>query len=166
MSRSYHCRCRGRSSSSRVPTSTAALRSWARLRQHGRGSMGIALGHSRTSAADASLGTKSRSAWALRLVPALLVALAFVLQAAFAQPASAEAGVPCPQTGIETVASDQAEYAPGSIVHITGTGYGAGCDVVMKVTRPDGSVVRGDGSFEPGSDTVTTDLLGELSYDY
>jgi len=102
----------------------------------------------------------------LRLVPALLVALAFVLQAAFAQPASAEAGVPCPQTGIETVASDQAEYAPGSIVHITGTGYGPGCDVVMKVTRPDGSVVRGDGSFEPGSDTVTTDLLGELSYDY
>src|SRR6266511_1031924 len=165
MSRSYHCRCRGRSSSSRVPTSTAALRSWARLRQHGRGSMGIALGYSRTSATDTSLrtttATKSRSAWALRLVPALLVALAFVLQAAFAQPASAEAGVPCPQTGIETVASDQAEYAPGSIVHITGTGYGPGCDVVMKVTRPDGSVVRVVGSVE-----VTTDLLGELSYDY
>ena len=36
----------------------------------------------------------------------------------------------------------------------------------MKVTRPDGSVVKGDGSFEPGSDTVTTDFLGNLTYDY
>jgi hypothetical protein len=132
--------------------------------------MGVGLGYSRTSADDASFRTttttKSGSAWALRLVPALLVALAFVLQAAFAQPASAETGVLCSQTGIETIASDQPEYAPGSTVHITGTGYAPGCDVVVKVTRPDGSVVKGDGSFEPGSDTVTTGLLGELSYDY
>ena len=45
-------------------------------------------------------------------------------------------------------------------------GNGDGCDVVVKVTRPDGSVVSGDGSFAPGSDTVTTDPLGNFTYDY
>ena len=36
----------------------------------------------------------------------------------------------------------------------------------MQVTRPDGSIVKGDGSFEPGSDTVTTETDGSLAYDY
>ncbi|MEK6275737.1 MAG: hypothetical protein AABM30_10405, partial [Actinomycetota bacterium] len=96
----------------------------------------------------------------------LLIALAFILQAAFAQNASAVTGVPCPQTGIETVATDAHAYDPGSLVHMTGSGYAAVCDVVVKVTRPDGSVVTGDGTFTPGSDTVTTDFFGNLTYDY
>jgi len=87
-----------------------------------------------------------------RLAIALLAALAlFAFQLAHAQSSSAATGVPCPQTGNELVATDQSVYVPGSLVHMTGMGYAPGCDVVVKVTRPDGSVVTGDGSFTPGS---------------
>ena len=102
-----------------------------------------------------------------RLAIALLAALSlFAFQLAHAQSSSAATGVLCPQTGNELVATDDSQYAPGSIVHVTGMGYAPNCDVVVKVTRPDGTVVKGDGSFMPGSDTVTTDLFGNLSYDY
>src|SRR2546430_10750237 len=102
-----------------------------------------------------------------RLAVALLAALAlFAFQLAHAQSSSAATGVPCPQTGNELVATDHAAYVPGSLVHVTGMGYAPGCDVVVKVTRPDGSIVSGDGTFTPGSDTGTTDFLGGLSYDY
>src|SRR5947208_17169956 len=119
--------------------------------------------HADTFAADGKGTRKTRT----RLVGALLVALAFVaVQLAMAQPGSASTGVPCPQTGNELVATDAPSYSPGSLVHMTGMGYAPGCDVVVKVTRPDGSVVTGDGSFAAGSDTVTTDFLGGFSYDY
>ena len=74
--------------------------------------------------------------------------------------------VACPPTGNETVSTDKADYAPGEVVLITGTGYAAACDVVVQVTRPDGSIVLGDGSFAPGSDTVTTGSDGSLAYNY
>ena len=102
-----------------------------------------------------------------RLAIALLAALAlFAFQLAHAQSSSAATGVLCPQTGNELVATDQRSYEPGSLVHVTGMGYAPNCDVVVKITRPDGSVVSGDGSFAPGSDTATTDLFGGLNYDY
>src|SRR4051794_35798805 len=102
-----------------------------------------------------------------RLAITLLAVLSlFAFQLAHAQSSSAATGVLCPQTGNELVATDRAAYVPGSLVHVTGMGYAPGCDVVVKVTRPDGSVVSGDGSFTPGSDTVTTDFLGGFSYDY
>ena len=102
-----------------------------------------------------------------RLVVALLAALSlFAFQLTHAQSSSAATGVPCPQTGNEAVATDESAYSPGSLVHVTGMGYAPNCDVVVKVTRPDGSVVSGDGTFTPGSDTVTTDFLGGFSYDY
>ena len=102
-----------------------------------------------------------------RLAIALLAALAlFAFQLVRAQTSSAATGVACPQTGNELVSTDRAAYAPGSLVHVSGMGYFPGCDVVVKVTRPDGSVVSGDGSFAPGSDTVTTDPLGNFTYDY
>ena len=92
-------------------------------------------------------------------MPALfvVVALGLALQGAFAQSASAETGVPCPQTGLETVATDAPDYPPGSTVHITGTGYAPGCDATVQLSRPD-SVVE---SF-----TASTDLDGNLAYDY
>jgi hypothetical protein len=36
----------------------------------------------------------------------------------------------------------------------------------VRVTRPDGSVVTGDGTNTPGTDTVTTDAQGIFSFDY
>jgi hypothetical protein len=102
-----------------------------------------------------------------RLAITLLAALSlFAFQLAHAQSSSAATGVPCLQTGMETVTTDRSAYAPGSLVHVSGTGYAFGCDVVVKVTRPDGAVVVGDGSQTPGSDTATTDLAGNFSYDY
>src|SRR5438552_2333070 len=102
-----------------------------------------------------------------RLAMVLFTALAlFAFQLVHAQTSSAATGVACPQTGLEVVTTDQPAYVPGSLVHVSGVGFSSVCDVVVKVTRPDGSVVTGDGSNTPGSDTVTTDLLGGFSYDY
>ena len=116
-------------------------------------------GEASTSDASSTTITKRRRTRKLKLVPALLVvvALGLVLQGAFAQSASAETGVPCPQTGIETVATDAPDYPPGSTVHITGTGYAPGCDATIQLSRPD-IVVE---SF-----TASTDLDGNLAYDY
>src|SRR5437868_9420620 len=100
------------------------------------------------------------------LTGVLVLALLFVLQLALAKPGIAATGVSCVQTGMETVTTNREDYAPGALVHVTGTGYGPGCDVVVKITRPDGLVVVGDGSDTPGSDTVTTDAFGNLAYDY
>ena len=36
----------------------------------------------------------------------------------------------------------------------------------VEVERPDGSVVLGDGSFLPGSDSAMTDVSGAFVYDY
>src|SRR5687767_5918784 len=94
----------------------------------------------------------------------LLLAFAFVAIAAITVlslggAASASAAGPCAATGLETVVTDKADYSPGETVHITGIGYNADCDVMIKVIRPDGSVVTGDGSFGPWPtpyDTVAT----------
>ena len=76
------------------------------------------------------------------------------------------AGVPCAQTGDEIVLTDRSDYDPGATVFMTGSGYAASCDVTVKVTRPDGSIVKGDGSFDPGSDVITTGVDGTLAYAY
>src|SRR5712671_2124311 len=59
-----------------------------------------------------------------KLATALLAALAlFAFQLVHAQTSSAATGLACVQTGLETVASDAADYPPGSTAHFTGTGY-------------------------------------------
>ena len=72
----------------------------------------------------------------------------------------------CVALGTEQVATDRADYAPGETVHVTGSGYAASCIVRVEVTRPDGSVVKGDGSFTPGVDEVVTTAGGTFSYLY
>ena len=72
----------------------------------------------------------------------------------------------CERRGRETIATDKADYRPGATVHMTGARYARSCLVKVKVVRPDGSVVRGDGSFEPGVDQVRTTARGRLFYDY
>ncbi len=60
---------------------------------------------------------------------------------------------PCAATGNETVSTNKADYAPEETAHITGHGYAPSCDVVVKITRPDGSIFTGAGTSQPGSDT-------------
>ncbi|MDO8616716.1 MAG: thrombospondin type 3 repeat-containing protein [Dehalococcoidia bacterium] len=82
---------------------------------------------------------------------------------------AARANAACSQIGSETVVTDKPDYSPGETVHITGSGYEPSCDVTVRVTRPDGSVVTGDGSFDPwptAYDTVTTAGGGSFTYDY
>jgi len=58
-----------------------------------------------------------------KLATALLAALAlFAFQLVHAQTSSAATGLACAQDGLETVASDAADYPPGSTAHFTGTG--------------------------------------------
>jgi hypothetical protein len=81
---------------------------------------------------------------------------------------TAEESIPgeCAPQGTESIATDKADYAPAETVHMTGAGYAPSCLVKVEVIRPDGSVVKGDGSFEPGADEVRTTARGALAYDY
>ena len=101
----------------------------------------------------------------MKRVLVLLAVLAACLGSAIST-AGAEELAACSPTGAESVATDKPDYPPEAIVHITGAGYAASCQVTVRVTRPDGSVVTGDGSSAPGSDAVTTSSAGRLAYDY
>ena len=65
-----------------------------------------------------------------------------------------------------TLTTDKADYMPGETVHIAGTGFVPGVAYDIPVIRPDGSIVKGDGSFLPGWDTVSAGLEGSFTYDY
>ncbi len=109
--------------------------------------------------------SQDRDGGGWRLRGALLAALSILALALAAAPAHAQSTT-CAQTGQETVATDKADYPPESTVHMSGSGYAANCQVMVEVTRPDGSVVLGDGTGTPGSDFVDTGDDGSLSYDY
>ena len=71
--------------------------------------------------------------------------------------------------GAATLSTDKADYHPGEIVHITGSGYAPDTEYAVPVKRPDGSIVTIDPSTHvatPGWHTVTTDAGGHLVYDY
>ncbi len=64
------------------------------------------------------------------------------------------------------LSTDKGDYAPEETVVITGTGFLPNAVYMIVVTRPDGSVVIGDGSFTPGSDSVLSDASGNFTYNY
>lgn len=72
----------------------------------------------------------------------------------------------CTTTGSYQVCTDQTDYYPTMTVHIAGFSFASDSSYLIKVTRPDGSVVTGDGTFTPGSDSVTADSNGNFQYDY
>ena len=92
----------------------------------------------------------------LRL-PALLAMLILASFAAF-HAFTARAG--------PIVTTDKLDYAPEEIVTITGHGFAANTSYDIPVIRPDGSIVIGNGSFTPGSDSVSTDGSGSFEYLY
>ena len=65
-----------------------------------------------------------------------------------------------------TVTTDKADYHPEETVSIAGSGFTAGTAYDVPVIRPNGTIVKGDGSFTPGWDTVTTNGAGEFTYPY
>ena len=69
--------------------------------------------------------------------------------------------------GVEPfVLTNKQDYAPGETVRLIGENFSSNSQLNIKITRPDGSVVKGDGSFEPGIDTVETDEQGKFEYSY
>ena len=69
-------------------------------------------------------------------------------------------------TGYESISSDQPEYMPGDTATISGVGFEPNKTIEIQVVRVDGSIVTGDGTETPGSDTVTTDVTGYFAYTY
>ncbi|MBI4469533.1 MAG: HYR domain-containing protein, partial [Acidobacteria bacterium] len=75
----------------------------------------------------------------------------------------------CTVTGNYMLCTDKADYHPDEIVHLRGEGFSRGESIQIKVTRPRGLVVTGDGSFAPwptGYDSVTADGDGRFQFDY
>ncbi len=75
----------------------------------------------------------------------------------------------CTATGGYSVCTDKDDYNPESTVYMRGNGFQSGAPLRVKVTRPDGSVVTGDGTFEPWPkdyDTVRTDSTGNFQFEY
>jgi hypothetical protein len=64
------------------------------------------------------------------------------------------------------VTTDKPDYSPAETVHVIGTGFAAATRYDVPVIRPDGSIVKGDGSFTPGWDNTLTDGLGNFTYLY
>ena len=73
------------------------------------------------------------------------------------------------KTGNYTVYTDKDDYAPGETVPMSGEGFVPYAKLHIKVTRPDGSIVSGDGTFEPWPkdyDTINTNWKGKFTFDY
>ena len=116
--------------------------------------------------------------WSLTLVLALIV-----LSVCFSSSPSASARVLEDLTGAPspTLTTDKADYSPEETVAIAGTAFDPGQTYDMVVIRPDGSIIRGDGNFNPDHsytcdaanaavvdcwDSVTADSGGSLTYQY
>ncbi len=89
----------------------------------------------------------------------LTAAVAFVLIAG----GRADLGV---SAANPTVTTDKPDYSPNETVIITGSGFSPNAYYDVPVIRPDGTIVKGDGSFAPGWDTVLADASGSFVYLY
>jgi hypothetical protein len=69
-------------------------------------------------------------------------------------------------SAIPTVTTDKADYSPGAIVTVSGSGFEANTVYDIPIIRPDGSIVTGDGTYTPGWDSVTSDNSGAFTYLY
>jgi hypothetical protein len=104
--------------------------------------------------------TPSQRRRARRIRGKLALAVFFLLAVLTADPASA---------GAATLTTDKPDYAPGEVVHISGSWFEPNTTYALPVKRPDGSVVVIDSithTERPGWDVVTSDAAGNLAYDY
>lgn len=75
-------------------------------------------------------------------------------------------GLPARAETAPVIWTDKWDYAPEETVYIFGGGFNANVDLLVRVIRPDGSVITGDSSGTLGSDTITTDSAGSFTYSY
>ncbi len=104
-----------------------------------------------------------------------------LLHGAEEEPDEAEEEEPIEPTLWTTDAAGNPRYdfSPGSTVYIHGSGFDPNTTYDIPVTRPDGSIIKGDGNFDPADhryvcpdgawacwDNTTTNGDGDLSYQY
>ena len=68
-----------------------------------------------------------------------------------------------------TLTTDKADYHPGEVVHVSGTGFEPNTRYAMPVQRPNGSIVVIDPTTHtatPGWEYATADANGDLNYNY
>jgi len=101
-----------------------------------------------------------------KLLDTKIIISAILVMVLLAMPAIAAS---CTTTGSYNVCTDKEDYSPEQTVHITGTGFTPDTQYSVRVTRPDSSIVTGDGSFyswRTTYDEITTDSEGSFQYDY
>ena len=87
-------------------------------------------------------------------------------------PTASAHGIPTPYCTVTdgySVCADQLDYSPESAVHLYGSGFATNAILTIRVTRPNGSVVSGDGTFEPWPkpyDDVVVGGDGYFDFDY
>jgi|GEM_PF-3499667 len=64
------------------------------------------------------------------------------------------------------VTTNKGDYSPDMKVVILGKNFEPNTTYIVQVDRPDVGIVTGDGTFTPGSDTVTTNGGGNFNYHY
>jgi len=74
--------------------------------------------------------------------------------------------LPPPALAAPAVTTDKLDYFDNETVTISGSGFAANTNYDVPVIRPDGTIVRGDGSFTFGWDTVLTNGSGAFTYLY
>jgi hypothetical protein len=62
--------------------------------------------------------------------------------------------------------TDKADYYAAETVTVTGTGFAPNTTYDIPIIRPDGSMVKGDGTLTPGWDSVTSSGSGAFTYYY
>ena len=65
-----------------------------------------------------------------------------------------------------TLTTDKDDYFASEIVTVTGGGFAANTLYDIPIIRPNGTIVKGDGSYLPGWDTVQSDESGAFTYLY
>ncbi|HUT06997.1 MAG TPA: HYR domain-containing protein, partial [Nitrosopumilaceae archaeon] len=63
------------------------------------------------------------------------------------------------------ISTDKLDYSPDETVKISGTDFTSGASYDIVILRPDDQIIKGDGLFTAGFDSVVS-LDGTLSYDY
>jgi hypothetical protein len=64
---------------------------------------------------------------------------------------------------LSVLMTDKPAYAPEETVAVTGSGFLPNAHLDVPVIRPDGSIVKGDGTFAPGWDSVLADGSGDFA---
>src|SRR5262245_8842858 len=105
---------------------------------------------------------KTNASLALSVVGLLLLAAVLLLRVT---PRAGAADF-CAAIGTEHATTDVVQAAPYQTVHIVGSGFVQSCAVTVEVLRPDGSIVKGDGSETPGGDVASTDANGSFDFPY